>query len=63
MHRLNNYLSFIASAEIGYSFLFHNVLSVSLGAAVGYEFQLDPENTFVRIVPSTGGRICFGFWF
>jgi len=63
MDRLNNYLSVLTGAEIGYAFIFQNVLSISLGAVAGSEFQIDPENSFLRILPNTGGRICFGFWF
>jgi len=61
--QLNDFFTASATGEIGYAFVFQNVLSVSVAAKAGSQFQINPTTGFVRVFSSTGGRICFGLWF
>ncbi len=62
-HRLNEYYSLSAGAEAGYAFLFGYKWSISIAAQAGMEFQVDPDNPFMRMIPYTKPRISIGLWF
>jgi len=62
-HQLDRFTSTTLAGEIGYAFLFNNVLSVTVGAQAGTSIFINPETGYNLLVPHTGAIFSFGFWF
>ncbi|MFA6129009.1 MAG: hypothetical protein WC699_17055 [Bacteroidales bacterium] len=56
------YYTFGFGAEAGFSFLFGNKWSLSIGAQAGIKFQKIPEESFIRRIPYSIPAISLGIW-
>jgi hypothetical protein len=63
MHRLDNFMSVTAAAEVGYYFLFNSILSFNVGVQAGRTIQMDPNGAYSLIHNHTAAIFAFGFWF
>ena len=62
-HKVDNFVSASAAAEIGYCFLFNSVFSLNLGVQAGKVIQFDPNGGYAQIYNHTGAVFAFGIWF
>ncbi len=61
--KLDRYTATTLAAEIGYSFIFNRVFSVTVGAQAGKTIAIAPETGYRVLSNHSEAIFAFGFWF